>query len=291
MASIKSPSQLTAKDARILTALFDPEAASDTQAKEIGSSPVGNQQQDCSPYPGIPSHDLPDILAAERKALLPLKESAIPTLDAIRATLDSLTHLIAQSPLYSSAYVNRAQAWRMLWQHEPGAFSDPENTNLEDENHMTGPDPFDSFIKGVLDDLDEAIRLTSLSTNDLNSDMVDSTPAPRTPTTQTISQQQAQILRVAKSHRGFTLLQLASQASTRPPQNESPQTRKSRHPFQNLSKAQLEELASNDFAVAGRYGDKTAKEAAVALNPYARMCGAIVKNAMKEELDFALAVP
>ena len=290
MATVLSPSQLTAKDARVLTALFDPEAASDTQAKEVDTSPAESQRQeesqDHSPYPDIPSHKLPEILAAERAALFPLNDTANPTLDAISATLNSLSHLIARFPLYPPSFVNRAQARRMLWQHKSHSF--PKNKFTDEKQELDTADAFNNFIKGVLDDLDEAIRLISPSTSYPASGQVSSDATPIPPPPQNISQQQARLLSVARTHRGYTLLQLAARASTSPTKSESPQTLTSRHPFQSLSKAQLEEMASHDFAVAGRYGDKTAKEAAVALNPYARMCGAIVKNAMKEEFDFAL---
>jgi hypothetical protein len=45
----------------------------------------------------------------------------------------------------------------------------------------------------------------------------------------------------------------------------------------------LEELASTDFASAARYGDEVAREMSVRTNPYAKMCGAIVRNALAEE--------
>ena len=47
---------------------------------------------------------------------------------------------------------------------------------------------------------------------------------------------------------------------------------------------ELEEMASKDFAAGGRYGDERAKQMAVKTNPYAKMCGAIVKEAMKKEM-------
>lgn len=38
-----------------------------------------------------------------------------------------------------------------------------------------------------------------------------------------------------------------------------------------------------DFASAARFGDEVAREMSVRTNPYAKMCGAIVKNALREE--------
>jgi hypothetical protein len=53
----------------------------------------------------------------------------------------------------------------------------------------------------------------------------------------------------------------------------------------NLKKSELEELASKDFAAAAKYGDEVAREMSVRTNPYAKMCGAIVRNALKEEMS------
>ena len=53
--------------------------------------------------------------------------------------------------------------------------------------------------------------------------------------------------------------------------------------LKGLEQSELEELASKDFAAAARYGDEAAREMSVRTNPYAKMCGAIVKNALREE--------
>lgn len=53
--------------------------------------------------------------------------------------------------------------------------------------------------------------------------------------------------------------------------------------WKGKGKSELEELASTDFASAARFGDEVAREMSVRTNPYAKMCGAIVKNALREE--------
>ena len=52
-----------------------------------------------------------------------------------------------------------------------------------------------------------------------------------------------------------------------------------------LSSTALEELAGRDFALGGRYGNKTARQLSVQTNPYAKACGAIVKEALRKERD------
>jgi len=55
--------------------------------------------------------------------------------------------------------------------------------------------------------------------------------------------------------------------------------------LRNLSSEQLEEMASWGFQLGGRYGNPVAKQMAVRTNPYAKLCGAIVREAMREEME------
>lgn len=50
------------------------------------------------------------------------------------------------------------------------------------------------------------------------------------------------------------------------------------------SDEELEEMASRHFAMGGRYGNELAREMAVRTNPYAKLCGSIVKGALMEEV-------
>jgi hypothetical protein len=50
------------------------------------------------------------------------------------------------------------------------------------------------------------------------------------------------------------------------------------------SSERLEERASHDFSMAGKYGSELARAMAVRTNPYAKMCGAIVQTAMRNEM-------
>jgi hypothetical protein len=55
--------------------------------------------------------------------------------------------------------------------------------------------------------------------------------------------------------------------------------------LRGLGADQLEEMASRDFFFGGRYGNKVAQQLSVQTNPYAKMCGAIVKEAMRKEVE------
>ena len=52
----------------------------------------------------------------------------------------------------------------------------------------------------------------------------------------------------------------------------------------------LEELASHDFATAGKYGSQLARAMSVRTNPYAKLCGAMVQRAMQAEIRPPVAV-
>jgi hypothetical protein len=120
---------------------------------------------------------------------------------------------------------------------------------LPNENQIfSAPEP---DIKALFTDLARAIHLSSPSSS------------PTAP----VSAYQGRILRTAYSHRAFLYLK-ASETGTE---------------LKGLGKSELEELASKDFAAAARYGDEAAREMSVRTNPYAKMCGAIVKNALREE--------
>lgn len=92
---------------------------------------------------------------------------------------------------------------------------------------------------------------------------------PASSPTAPVSHYQARILRTAYSHRAYLYLK-AVETGTQ---------------LKGLGKSELEELASRDFAAAARYGDEVAREMSVRTNPYAKMCGAIVRNALREERE------
>ncbi len=169
--------------------------------------------------------------------------------DISHITLDCLSAIINDHPNYAPAYLNRAQATRLLIGEESNLFL-PHTSNL---------------ISRALLDLNRTISLTTL-------------PCPTDP----LSDLQASLLSKAHTHRGYLLLK-ASQAV--PLAKRSLPT-----DLAGTSSEQLEEMASRDFALGGRYGNQIARQLSVRTNPYAKMCGAIVKEAMrKEREDYARA--
>jgi hypothetical protein len=167
-----------------------------------------------------------------------------PDASAIHNALAGLTRLIQANPDYPSAYANRAQATRLELQ-----LDEIFTTEARDSSRR------------LLNDLSEAIRLATPA--------IASAP---------ISPHQAGILAAAHTHRGLLLLRVADL-----------KTRNLRpvgigENLEQLESRQIEELASKDFFMGARYGNRTAQQLSVKTNPYAKMCGTIVKEALRKEI-------
>lgn len=189
---------------------------------------------------------LSEIEAAEQSAIKILN-TATPSEHDAHSAIVELTQIITDHPSYASAYANRAQALRLL----PTALGNP------------------SIIKDIFTDLATAIRLAT----------------PLTPLAP-ISTYDARVLASAHTHRGYLLLRAASEPGFR---NllAGLELRSLHLPVtaaDQLNPDTLEELASKDFSVAGRHGNKTAQTLAVKTNPYAKLCGQIVKEALQREI-------
>jgi len=123
-----------------------------------------------------------------------------------------------------------------------------ESTLPSDSHIFTAPE---AAIQPLFTDLARAIHLS----------------LPASSPTAPVSPYAARTLRTAYTHRAYLYLKAVETGTE----------------LQGLAKSELEELASKDFAAAARYGDEVAREMSVRTNPYAKMCGAIVRNALMEE--------
>ena len=222
-----------------------------------------------SSRPGPPS----SLLALEASILAPLNIER-PSSSILRTAIDALSALIAQHPGHASAYNNRAQAVRLL-------LGDDLRTN-----------------ESVWTDLSTAIGLiggnAEKSTLNSSRDQVQ------------VSKHDASVLSKAYTQRAWLLWKLAKASPVNAPAASSPaeelrkeaderddlaikepSSRRSQLPAQllGLSREDLEEFASRDFAMGGMYGNESARSMAVRTSPYAKLCGAIVKEAMKEEMS------
>lgn len=100
---------------------------------------------------------------------------------------------------------------------------------------------------------------------------------PTTPT-QSVSRMDAKVLASAHTHRGYLLLVASKSDRNRKMLEEIPS-------LKQLSFEELEEAASRELGLGGRYGNETARQLAVKTNPYAKLCGSIVREALTKEIS------
>jgi hypothetical protein len=225
---------LSANDARILNALFDPETLPSSVAKFRDESSIDTT---LSPLPSLSAPQLAALEASQNAIIASVTNTSTP--ETIAAAIADIDATATANPLYPSPLVNRAMLRRLA---------------LEAELPVDGPTIFShppAALAPLFDDLARALLLSA--------------PASVAP----VSAYQARILRTAFSHRAYLYLKAAE----------------ARAAVEGLGAAELEERASRDFAAAARYGDEVAREMSVRTNPYAKMCGAIVRNALKEERE------
>jgi hypothetical protein len=126
-----------------------------------------------------------------------------------------------------------------------------------DELYSHAPD-----VKLIMQDLNSAIQYAS------------STPSS--------TAAQAKVLSAAYTHRGYLYLQCSKDAKLR-------SVVASIGGDSSLDSRTCEEIASRDFVMGGKFGNALAKRMAVHTNPYAKLCGEMVKQAMQAELGVAVA--
>ncbi|RPA74800.1 hypothetical protein BJ508DRAFT_418455 [Ascobolus immersus RN42] len=251
-----SATGLSSHDSSVLLRLFDPEltpnqplAAATSPSPAISTilSPSGNE---VLPYEPTLEPSLLKSLEEVEKTAIRLSEQALATpspLEKLYEAKKLLDGLVHSHPTYASARNNRAQLSRLIL------------TELAKSN--TPLDSRRSIILELKLDLDTAI--TSL------------TP-PSTSTAQP-SEKALKILSNAHTQRG-TLYFLASESPADYWEEMSEEQ-------WNAEKEKLADLAHKDFTMGSKLGNELAKEMSVRTNPYAKLCGSMLKGVMKAEID------
>jgi hypothetical protein len=234
MAVSASPVALSANDARVLNALFDPETLPSSVAKSKDATAIDTS---LPPHPNIPASQISALEAQQNEIVRRVSTSS--SLQDIDTAIAELDQVVEGCPNYASAYINRAMLLRMKLEAQ-----------LSASQHIFTDS---TSMQPLFTDLSRAIHLS----------------LPASSPTAPVSTYQAKLLRTAYSHRAFLYLKAAETGTS----------------LEGREKSELEELASKDFAGAARYGDEVAREMCVRTNPYAKMCGAIVRNALKEEMS------
>ncbi|KAJ5669620.1 hypothetical protein N7462_010690 [Penicillium macrosclerotiorum] len=259
MATIaKSLPSLTQNDASVLQALFDAESSPSSGITVDQSLPSW------PPSVTISQEDLSSLKIQETDIVRRLQRVTTPDRELIDSTLEAFNSLVNEFSTYPPAYTNRAQVLRILVDH---AYNEkhPHSIEAERDDALFTP---------------EAAELSSCVFADLGQAIKFATPAsPADP----VSSVQARLLADAHTHRGYLLLKAARVKKNRLEQHNLQPVGPER--LQGLNADQLEEMASRDFFLGGRYGNKVGQQLAVQTNPYAKMCGAIVKEAMRKEVE------
>lgn len=175
-----------------------------------------------------------------------------------KACIDQLSQIINEFPDYASAKNNRAQALRRLYGDSmlvTKAEGSSQGIALEAAEHEVK-----EAAVTALTDLGNAIRLLSPQT-----------------CFAALSPQQARTLSLAHTQRAAIYHETAKRLS-KDSLNISESLKE-----KNWERLQFEEAASQDFTLGGRYGCNIAKSLAVSTNPTAKLCGQIVREAMKKE--------
>ena len=237
---------LTKNDEATLLALFNSKGLDSPPPCAPTTAPAA------SPLPGFGANEFQRLQQSEQDAISKLN-IAVPFIKDIIETIVKLTRLIESHPNYAPAYLDRAQALRL-------------QLDAVADQILSDTDP-SSLVSMIFSDLSTCIKLL--------------TPDPST-TAQALSQRQRSLLAKAYTHRGYLYLRLARLSASWTTILPSPSLASG---ISSMSKDQLEELASADLAMGGKYGNKLAEKAGVATNPYAKMCGAIVRGMMEKERE------
>lgn len=262
---------LTRHDREVLEKIKDPESAPSNPLLIDHSLPKDPHVTDTSVYQLITQRERSIINSIQQIEfqLFGSETSATPQdISQYSSCVTDLDNLINEYPKYASARNNRAQALRrlygdlMLVKNPVGKADVPPAL---DATAIASASASESSIiqasTTVLSDLDTAISLLT----------------PRTPFA-ALSPQAAKTLSQAYTQRGvlyhLSAKHLSAEANLRINRNRREA---------DWTVVDLEEAASRDFVMGGRYGNEVAKALAVSSNPTAKLCGDMVREAMKRE--------
>lgn len=251
---------LTRHDANVLEKIRDPESNPLTAVIVDSSLPKDPVITDAAVYERVSKREREIILAMQQleMQLAGLKASAaIPDpINEYQTCVSRLGELISEYPRYASARNNRAQALRRLYGDTMLLRTSDPRALVVEANNKEKP----QAAATALSDLDEAIaRLTPRSLFG------------------SISPQAGKTLSLAHTQRAAIYHMTAKSFSI--DQLDVDEKRKE----STWTKIDFEEAASRDFALGGRYGNDVAKGLAVSTNPTAKLCGQMVREAMKKE--------
>ncbi|KAJ8061800.1 hypothetical protein OCU04_009594 [Sclerotinia nivalis] len=262
---------LTKHDLDVLEKIKDPESGPSNPLLIDDSLPKDPHITDLSTYQGITQRERDIILSMQDvelqiAGLKPVAE--LSPLSQYQSCVQSLNDLIGEYPNYASARNNRAQALRRIYGDLMLVKISSAKGPVADVNVPLDTEASEATIKlasfNALSDLDRAISLL----------------APNTPWA-SISPQAAKTLSQALTQRGALYHLSAKQLSSDTEASVRVDERRREARWKTID---FEEAASRDFMTGGRYGNEIAKALAVSANPTAKLCGDMVRQAMKREM-------
>ncbi|MCJ1466506.1 hypothetical protein MMC07_005125 [Pseudocyphellaria aurata] len=237
--------------------------------------------------PALPSPYPPSVLRQESSILLPLVHTKpSPPSSEVGSTIALLSNLITQHPSNASLRNNRAQAARLIVGDDLRVRAVAESS--------------------VWEDLTRAIELVRGAGREREGKV---SKAEAAVAAKALAQRAVLVGKYARTwaearspshtspgtsfHTSIDSLQLQSAS---PPAQQTldavnPIERNSRwlpHELQGLDHDAVEAFARRDLEAAGRYGDEGARDMAVRLNPYAKLCGDVVREATRGEMGGAV---
>ncbi|KAK7980640.1 hypothetical protein PG990_003493 [Apiospora arundinis] len=255
------PTSLSRRDENVLEKMKDPESNPLMAVLVDSALPKDPNIHQPSIYERVSQRER-DIVVAMQQIEMQLAglKTAAPALDPTEEYKTCVAHLgqlIAEYPRYASVRNNRAQALRRL-------YGDRMLLHVDDSTGLAQSAEFSEKKEAAamaLSDLDEAVKL--LTPKSLFA---------------SISPQASKTLALSHTQRA-ALYHMTAKGLSDEIQLNIHEGRKEI----GWSKIDFEEAASRDFALGGRYGNEIAKGLAVATNPTAKLCGQIVREAMKKE--------
>ncbi|KAK4157446.1 hypothetical protein C8A00DRAFT_40163 [Chaetomidium leptoderma] len=254
---------LSRRDINVLEKIKDPESDPSLLIQVDSTLPKDPHISDPEQYQNISQQERNIILSIQKLEVQQAKQqssgtTAFDIAGEYRKCVSSLSQLIQDHPQYASARNNRAQALRRLYGDSMLVADAPRNPQVllhevEDAERREA-------ASTVLGDLDHAISLLT----------------PKVAYSR-LSPQVARTLSNAHTQRAAIYLATSKLLD---PKSVSVDAQR---PEASWSKLDFEERASRDFAMGGRYGNEIAKGLAVSTNPTAKLCGEMVREAMKKE--------
>ncbi|KAK3344037.1 hypothetical protein B0T25DRAFT_573007 [Lasiosphaeria hispida] len=261
---------LSRRDMNVLGKIKDPESDPSLAVYIDATLPKDSHIRDAELYEKLSQRERDIIISIQKLETQHAKQqsSEMASVDIIKGYRECVSRfgqLVEEYPHYASARNNRAQALRRLY-GDSMLVSDGSQLPQALLHGQDAAERMES-AQSILSDLDRAILLL--------------TPTGRFPK---LSPQAARTLSLAHTQRA-AIYHMTSKLIDSRPVSIVPERREA-----GWTKLEFEENASRDFAMGGRYGNEIARGLAVSTNPTAKLCGQMVREAMKKEYgpDFAL---